>query len=398
MPRTHNIDVHTLLQYIPQHILAQFASETRVNYQVKKLDGELMFKLVLFTLVSTTRTSLRVLEEVFHSARFQHYAGIQTHTTTKHTSLADRLACMDITYFEKLFHHTAELCTRHLTTRDYHRSQPLYRFDSTVVRTAAHLMRIGMVNGQAPQQNDHRFKHVKFTIGFNGLCATSAKVFTEQRYLGEDIALCEAILEHSQNTTGVVVFDRGIKQRSTFTALSQRGIHFVTRINPTTMYDELAPCAVASDPAVIKDSCVNLYAHGVRVTTLLRLIIYRTEQQEEPLYFITNLFEDSPHDIATLYRRRWDIEVFFRFLKQELQLSHLVARNYNGIVIMLYMTLIAAMLIAVYKQLNAIASYRIAKIRFTNELDQELIKLIIVLCNGDPTLLNKQRNPPGFGH
>jgi hypothetical protein len=398
MSNTNTINVKTLLQYIPQDILEHFASETRVDYQVKKLDGDIIFKLLLFTLVSNNRNSLRILEETFHTRRFQHYAGVAADTTTKHTSLADRLATIDLTYFQKLFEHTSALCTHHVPKKEYHRSQPLLRFDSTVVSASAKLLHMGMTNGLPNKHNEHRLKNIKFSVGFNGLFATSATLFTEQRHLGEDVTLRQAILEHSENASSIIVFDRGLKKRATFTEFSQRGIHFVTRINPTTMYDELAPCSATADPAVVKDICVYLYARGVRVKTLLRLIIYRPDNDSEPLFFITNLFEESPDDIATLYRRRWDIEVFFRFIKQEFSFSHLLARNANGILVMMYMTLIAAMLIAVYKHLNNVSSYRIAKIRFANELEDEVLKCIIVLCNGDPGLLHRPHLHPGFGH
>ena len=64
---------------------------------------------------------------------------------------------------------------------------------------------------------------------------------------------------------------------------------------------------------------------------------------------MTNEFELSAKEIADYYRKRWDIEVFFRFLKQELNLSHLVSMNKNGIEVMIYMTMIASMLLLIYK-------------------------------------------------
>ncbi|MGB3075273.1 MAG: transposase [Chitinophagales bacterium] len=83
-------------------------------------------------------------------------------------------------------------------------------------------------------------------------------------------------------------------------------------------------------------------------------------------------------------RLRWDIEPFFKFLKQHLNLTHLVSRNINGISVMIYMTLILAMLLIVYKKLNKISSYKIAKLRFTLELDEEIMKQVAILCGGDP--------------
>lgn len=75
-------------------------------------------------------------------------------------------------------------------------------------------------------------------------------------------------------------------------------------------------------------------------------------------------------------------EVFFRFLKQELNLSHLVSLNQNGIQVMLYMTLILAMLLLIYKKANAIG-YKTAKRRFAMEVRNLAIAMVVVHCKGD---------------
>jgi IS4 transposase len=66
--------------------------------------------------------------------------------------------------------------------------------------------------------------------------------------------------------------------------------------------------------------------------------------------------------LLTINRRRWDIEVFFRFIKQELNVRHLVSLSKNGIEVMIYMTLIVAMLILIYKKANNLG-YKTAKRR-----------------------------------
>ena len=78
----------------------------------------------------------------------------------------------------------------------------------------------------------------------------------------------------------------------------------------------------------------------------------------------------------------------FRFIKQELNVSHLVSLNKNGIEVMLYMTLIVAMLILIYKHANAIG-YKTAKRRFAMEMRNLIIAMIVVECRGDPSLFFK---------
>ena len=103
---------------------------------------------------------------------------------------------------------------------------------------------------------------------------------------------------------------------------------------------------------------------------------------------MTNDFDLSAKEIAAIYKRRWDIEVFFRFLKQELNVSHLVSLNNNGMQVIIYVTLIVAMLILIYKKANNIG-YKTAKKRFKMEIRNLTIALIVVQCGGDPKLFFK---------
>ena len=78
--------------------------------------------------------------------------------------------------------------------------------------------------------------------------------------------------------------------------------------------------------------------------------------------------------IAEIYRHRWDIEVFFRFLKQELNIKHLINRTFNGIMIQIYAALMAAILLIVFKKANKISSYKGAKVLFEDQLLLSIFK------------------------
>ena len=110
---------------------------------------------------------------------------------------------------------------------------------------------------------------------------------------------------------------------------------------------------------------------------------------EDVFYFITNDLELKPKEIAEIYKQRWEIEVFFRFIKQELNASHFISVSENGIKVVLYMTLIASMLLLLYKKQNGLG-YKTAKRRFTIELWQTLVAVIVEECGGNPELMKKE--------
>lgn len=85
-----------------------------------------------------------------------------------------------------------------------------------------------------------------------------------------------------------------------------------------------------------------------------------------------------------MYRKRWEIEVFFKFIKQHLNFNHLLSRNENGMKVEMYMTLIATILLIVYKKENKLSGLKITKLKLALELESLLIKEIVEICGGNP--------------
>ena len=85
----------------------------------------------------------------------------------------------------------------------------------------------------------------------------------------------------------------------------------------------------------------------------------------------------STQEIALIYKKRWDIEVLFRFLKQEMNLTHYVCNEVAAIKAMIYCTLIVGMLILIYKKTNNMPSYKIAKMKFAQELKSDILLEIL---------------------
>jgi transposase len=144
-----------------------------------------------------------------------------------------------------------------------------------------------------------------------------------------------------------------------------------------------------------QDALVNLYKmeetvkkdgkpgrKQVLVNEKFRVIRFRPKEKKEDVVLITNILYLRAEIIAEMYRRRWDIEVFFRFLKQELNFSHFLSLNENGIQVVMYMTMIAAMLVMIYKKENDIG-YKTAVRRMGMELEGMLMVITVKITGGD---------------
>jgi len=388
--KSRGISVKNLLNYIPQEVLACLSIETQVDRQVKKLQGKVVFQLLLYSLLNTNRLSLNVAVQYYQSTLFKRYTGLeQSVYELKRNTLSDRLSMMNLSFFKAIYAHTVQLFEKHFDS--FSQKQAICRVDSTTVSCSSKLLSMGMYNGVKPKDESARLRQLKFTIGFNGLLVREAKLYTQQS--SEDKSLAETIFALNQKKDEIVVFDRGLKKRKSFRAFSEQGRLFVTRINPNSFYQSLSPCSEVIEEkmerlAFCTDQVVYLKSNGNVMKFPFRLIQAENIENAEPLWFLTNIWSFSAKEITDIYKKRWDIEVFFRFLKQELCFSHLLNRSQNGIMIMLYMTLIAAMMILIYRQLNELKGYKIVKMKFAEELQNEIIKDIVLACGGKPELLN----------
>jgi hypothetical protein len=262
-----------------------------------------------------------------------------------------------------------------------------------MIAVGAGLIDWGMQVGVKPKEGNG-YRQLKFTIGLGDVLPKEGFLFYSQDSLSEDKALSQAIFDSIYSKDSIVIFDRGLQARDSFEKLQSSNIDFITRLNPNARFKEIKANALPSvaediNIKIEQDLSVKLYDRTSRQTrNTFRLIKAYSKGKKEAIYFLTNIDNVSALEIATIYKKRWDIEVFFKFLKQEMNLTHLVSYHPNGIQIMLYMILIASMLILIYKKQNKIDGYKIAKLIFLQELEMEIIQEILILSG------NKFKHPP----
>jgi transposase len=371
--------VKELLQFIPDQELEMLAAESQVDYQVKKLTGKTMFQLILFSLLNSERVSLRVMEALFHSMQFRmvaNTAGIET----RYNSIRDRIATINPNYFEKIFHRVFDHFSKLLKEQD-----AIIRYDSTMIAVSSNLVEWGMKVGSKTNK-----VQLKYTMATKGSFPCHVEIFDHPQALCEDKTIPLAIFNDENSKNSILVFDRGVQKRKVFKKLSDTSRLFVTRIKTDVRYTSIKQLsfdssATDSSVAIQSDLIVQLQdARSKRIKNHFRLIKATVKKSRKPIYFLTNITQLSPYEIAAIYKQRWEIEPFFKFLKQHLNLTHLVARNTNGIKVMIYMTMILAILLIAYKKFNHIPGYKISKLRFTLELEQEMMKQVVLLCDGNP--------------
>lgn len=250
--------------------------------------------------------------------------------------------------------------------------QQLVRFDSTMIKISSALVEWGMRVGRKPKNSPEKVQ-LKVTLGFKGLFPKNVKIFVDQDHLPEETALKEAILANSHQADEIISFDLGLKSRKTFQKFDNKQIKFVTRGGDDLRYDVLESKENLPENQdglrFLQDCTIHLYPRGHKpLEHKFRLVKVQNIETNEILYFITNIFDLDAAIIAKIYKHRWDIKVFFRFIKQELNIKHLLSYSLNGIKIQIYVALLVAILLTVFKQTNNLKGYKIPKIKFEDQL------------------------------
>jgi len=380
------MEASQLLSLLPDSILEEFALETQVDKYTKKLYGEVVFKLLIHCILSFKDNSLRTMESAYESVVFKLLNANIKSQTISFSSISERLSVIKPVYFEKLYKKCVETYSGILSTPQ----TEFIRFDSTIVALSSKLLNVGyhLKGGDASH-----LKQLKFTIGLSNL-PVAVHFFTEQSYSSENEALKEGVLSFNKTDTSVIrIFDRGITARKIYDELTENSMPFISRLSTQCKRDLISHNKLpelivqTSTLNIYSDSWVYLYkANGIRADHPVRCIEALINTTGETILFVTNIESHiiAAADVTILYKCRWEIEVFFKFIKQELNFGHLINRSENGIKVMLYCTMIAAILLLAYKEINGLKGYKIMKQRFVNDLEKALMKDIVILCGGDP--------------
>ena len=409
------INVQKVMGLIPDNLLSTLSKDTKVDYCAKVLYGERIFNLLLYGILTTDRTSQRTLEDLFSTDLFKAMFCYDAGMKISHSSISTRLSKIDSEFFRLAYENVYKEFSKFFTVKEQLKYR-IIRVDSSMVAETCNKLRKGLSPGSKKDKTPEKVvKQVKYTVAFDGLTACDFKVFTDPSYTSEDRAIPEVVRLNASkegSITNIYTFDRGVISTKAFSSFNKDEIQFVGRLRVPRKYDVITLDQLSENNkdlgelTLTSSQLVHLYGHDCKVDqgNIYRLIIAGRKEKidttppknkgnfrkkENTFYFFTNNLELSPKEIADIYKQRWDIEVFFRFIKQELNASHFLSVSENGIKVILYMTLIASMLLLLYKKINELG-YKTAKRRFTIELWESIVKIIVKDCGGDPALVNKK--------
>ena len=131
----------------------------------------------------------------------------------------------------------------------------------------------------------------------------------------------------------IVLFDKGYVDFEHLLDLDRRGVFWVTRAKDNLAYEVVSTMPASNDSKILRDEIIQLRDPNKAAPELMRRVVALVEVdgQEREMVFLTNNLTWSPRSVADLYRCRWEIEVFFKQIKQTLQLADFLGHNANAV-------------------------------------------------------------------
>ena len=159
------------------------------------------------------------------------------------------------------------------------------------------------------------------------------------------------------------VFDKGYCDYNWWYKINQKQAKFVTRFKKNAGIEQVRQRRIPkkSQGVILEDVVVcfkNKHPGGKRINnyhgTRLRKIVVARPGKDTPLLLATNDLKRPAEEIAELYKRRWEIELFFKWIKQNLKIKRFLGRSENAVKIQIYTALITYLLVNLYRKRNGL--------------------------------------------
>jgi hypothetical protein len=255
--------------------------------------------------------------------------------------------------FRNIFYKTSERCRAELGNRTKFRfKNRLLSIDSSVVTLALKMFPWATWSRQKGAVKLH------LTLDHAGYLP-EAMVITTGNYSELTVAQRQ---RYARGT--ILVMDRGFLHFRWFSQLNKSGVFFVSRMKDRVSYEVTASRATVKDKGIVSDQEIRLTSKQSRkrYPDNLRLVSIKTDKGEQ-LEFLTNHMTLAASTIAEIYKDRWQIETFFKLLKQNLRIKTFIGTSVNAVWIQIWTAMIAMLLIK-FLQLKARFSWSFSNLTY----------------------------------
>lgn len=325
-----------LLKLVSRHEFQKLANQHHKGQALRKISRWDQFVSLLMAQLSG-RQSLRDIEANINAqGTNQYHLGVRR---IARTSLARVNENQPYTLFEALFEKLVSRCRGGSPQHKFRFKNPLYSLDSSLIDLSLAIF---------PWADHNRSKAaMKLHVGLDhgGHFPAFATITDGVRH---DVPVGR---EFDFPKGSVVVIDKGYTDYGWYKQLTEKGIFFVTRQRTNAKYRVVERRKVNRTQSVTSDQIIELTGLRFKDSDFprLRRIGYRDEESGKHYVFLTNHFKLSAKTIADIYKDRWQVELFFKAIKQNLKIHAFVGNSRNAVLTQIWIALCAYLILSYLK-------------------------------------------------
>jgi len=334
-----------LIKLIPDSLIGQISRRHNSDYYYKifKTRDHLISMLyACFHNCTSLREVITGLE-----ASYNKFSHLKLQCIPRRSTLADANAGREVTFFEDLYQELYKIYYSILPDSRKRKSMEsrLFIMDSTTVTLFSDIMK-----GAGSYKADGRKKGgVKAHVILNAKDDVPRLVYITQGSSNDRV-----FMKHVQLTRAdILVFDKGYRNYTQWHQWTLQGINWVTRTIGDEVYEVLDDRVIngkEQQKGVYADQIIYMGRPSNPTQKIkARLVSYYAANEQKMYYFLTNNFRFKASTIASFYESRWQIETFFKRIKQTNPIKYFLGDNENAIRIQLWCAFIKDLLIKVVK-------------------------------------------------
>ena len=344
----HNSTVfNQIVRHLPRSRFERFVREHNGDNRVRRFSCWKLFLCQIFAQLSGV-DSLRDLETTLRSKmRSLYHLGLDTFSRS---TMADANEKRDARIFESMFNDLVRLVRSVSPGHGFSFKNPLYSLDSSTITLCLSLFEWAKFRTRKGALKIHTLLDHRGHI-------PSALVITDGK--SADITVARRFRFEPDS---IVVVDRAYVDYCWLYQLTLQGVWWVTRFKKRMDFRIIERYKVDRSTGVTSDWRIRI--RGAKADSIpmdLRRVRYVDPATGKALVFFTNIFHLSAKEIADIYRARWEIELFFKWIKQNLKIKSFFGTSENAVRIQIWCALCVYLLVAYLKFLSR-ADFSLSKL------------------------------------
>lgn len=364
-----NTILNQLLNFLPKHKFQEFIGQHQGDKHVRKLNTWNQLVALLYA-QATNKDSLREIETGL-SVQQNTWYHLGIGSVAKST-LSDANNRRDYQIYEKLFYEILARCQDIIPQNKFTFKNKLYSLDSTVISLCLSIFKWA------------KYSKVKGALKIHTLLNNRTAIpellnITDGK--DSDIAIAKK-LSFNLEKGSIMVFDRAYIDYSWWNRLDKDGLFFVSRVKTSLRIDVVGQHKTQLNGSILADDIVMCGEYqGMKKYDgkVMRRIRFLDKEKGQIYEYLTNNFELSAQEVALIYKERWQIELFFKWIKQNLKIKTFLGTSKNAVLTQIWVAMIYYLLLAYIKFQTKFRKSLLELTRMVREVILNRINLIDLL-------------------